>query len=115
MNPSTRYDRTIRVVMWLDAFLSTAMVAVCLVVCSVVAALGAPHVLRFALSVAAGVSAVLLAAFGAVTAVLLMLRMRAGQYALPAGLRLPRPTGMSPELITAKPARATDRELTSVQ
>lgn len=115
MNPSTRYDRTIRVVMWLDAFLSTAMVAVCLVVCPVVAALGLPQVLRFALGVAAGVSAVLLAAFGTITAVLLMLRMRAGQYALPAGLRLPLPTGMSPELITADSAPARDRELTSVR
>ncbi|MGH8860322.1 MAG: hypothetical protein ACRDVG_03650 [Jatrophihabitantaceae bacterium] len=93
-----RFDRTVRIVMWLDAFLSVALVVVCLIAAPVVAALGVPHRILTALGLAAIVCAVLLAAFGAITAVLLMLRMNTGQYLLPRNLRLPLPPGMRPPL-----------------
>ena len=96
-----RLDRTLRVVMWLDAFLSLAMVAVCLLAGAVAAPLatvGVPRALATALVVTAIVSAALLAAFGAVTAVALMIRMSGGQFGLPPGLRLPLPRVMRPDL-----------------
>jgi hypothetical protein len=93
-----RYDRPVRVVMWLDAFLSVALVVVCVVASPVVATLGVPRSVLFALGVVAIVCAVLLAAFGAITAVLLMRRMQAGQYLLPSELRLPLPAPLRPEL-----------------
>ena len=39
-----------------------------------------------------------LAACGAVTGVLLMLRMNAGHYTMPADLRIPLPRGMVPHI-----------------
>jgi hypothetical protein len=101
-NGFSRYDRPVRVVMWLDAFLSVALVVVCALVSPVVATLGVPRSSIFALGVAAIVCAVLLAAFGAITAVLLMRRMQAGQYLLPPELRLPLPAPLRPELTTAR-------------
>jgi hypothetical protein len=92
------YDRSVRIVMWLDAFLSVALVVVCVIASPVVATLGVPRDVVFALGLAAIGCAVLLAAFGAITAVLLMLRMRAGQYLLPADLRLPLPRPLRPKL-----------------
>jgi ABC-type transport system involved in cytochrome c biogenesis permease component len=74
----------------------------------VVAMLGVPGSILFALGLASMVCAVLLAAFGAITGVAIMLRMRAGQYLLPSELKLPLPPGMRPELVTAqagKPVR----------
>lgn len=93
-----RFDRTVRAVMWLDAFLSVAMVAVCIVASPVVATVGVPAAVRLGVGLAAIACAVLLAGFGAITAVLLMVRMQSGDYFLPSRLRLPLPPGMKPEL-----------------
>jgi hypothetical protein len=88
-------------VMWLDAFLSVEMVLIATVASPIVAILGVPGGVRLALGITALVAAVLLAAFGAITGVLLMLRMRAGLYFLPAGLNLrPLPPGMRPTIVT---------------
>jgi hypothetical protein len=101
-----RFDRTLRVVMWLDAFLSVEVVAVGAIASPVVAVLGVPSSILFAVAMASIVCAVLLAAFGAITAVVLMLRMRDGHYLLPDDLNLrPLPAGMRPEL--ARTAGAT--------
>jgi hypothetical protein len=89
-----RYDRTLRAVMWMDAFLSVALVVVSVIASPIVATLGVPQGFIFGLGLAAIGCAVLLASFGAITAVLIMLRLRAGQYLLPADLRLPLPGPM---------------------
>jgi Na+/melibiose symporter-like transporter len=90
------YDRTLRVVMWSDAFLSVAFVLVCTVVVPVVATLGVPDAALEAVGLTAVICGVLLAAFGAITAVALMLRMRSGLMHLPPRLWLPLPGGMRP-------------------
>lgn len=100
-----RYDRTLRVVMWADAFLSVTIVAVGVVASPVVALLGVPPAIRFPIAVVTIVCAVLLAAFGAITAVVLMLRMHRGQYQLPARLWLPLPPGLRPPMY-AHPRRS---------
>lgn len=82
--------------MWMDAFLSVALVVVCVITSPIVATLGVPRSICFALGLAAMVCAVLLAAFGAITAALIMLRMQDGQYLLPLHLRLPLPSSMRP-------------------
>jgi ABC-type transport system involved in cytochrome c biogenesis permease component len=99
--PVRRFDRTVRTVMWLDAFLSLAMVGVAVVVAPVAALLHVSHGIVFAIGLVSIVSGVLLAAFGAVTAVALMLRMRRGDYLLPARLRLPLPLPMRPDGVLA--------------
>lgn len=109
-----RFDRTVRTVMWLDAFLSVGLVAVGLLACPLLATVGVPAGLRFALGLGVIVCAVLLAAFGAITAVIIMMRMRAGQYLLPIDLRLPLPRPMRPSLSTSKPRRATAGGASSV-
>lgn len=90
------FDRTLRAVMWMDAFLSVALVVVCVIASPIVATLGVPRGMLVALGLGAVVCAALLAAFGAITAALLMTRMHAGQYLLPVGLRLPLPSAMRP-------------------
>lgn len=95
-----RYDRTLRAVMWMDAFLSVAMVVVGVIVSPIVVTWGVPQSLVFALALAAIGCAVLLASFGAITAVLLMLRLRDGHYLLPVDLRLPLPGPMRPASAT---------------
>jgi hypothetical protein len=91
--------------MWMDAFLSVVMVVVCVAAAPVVVATaGVPPALVLALGVTAIVCAVLLAAFGAITAVALMLRMSAGDYFLPSELRLPLPPFMRPAIVTRHPA-----------
>src|SRR6478672_7492769 len=97
MTTTQRYERTLRTVMWMDAFLSVAMVVVCIVATPVVATLGVPRMLYSALGIASIVCAVLLAAFGAITAVVLMVRMRGGNFLLPPRLRLPLPAPMRPD------------------
>ncbi len=92
----SRYDRTLRAVMWMDAFLSVAMVVIGVIASPIVATLGVPQRFVLALGLAAIVCAVLLAGFGAITAVLIMLRLRGGQYYLPEQLRLPLPGPMRP-------------------
>lgn len=95
-----RYDRTLRIVMWLDAFLSVELVLVATVASPIIAVVGVAGSARLALGITALVCALLLAAFGAVTGVVLMLRMRAGAYFLPAELNLrPLPSGMRPTIV----------------
>ncbi|MCW2648399.1 MAG: hypothetical protein QOF87_261 [Pseudonocardiales bacterium] len=91
-----RFDRTLRAVMWMDAFLSVALVVVGVIASPIVATFGVPQGLLFGLALSAIGCAVLLASFGAITAVLIMLRLRSGQYFLPADLRLPLPAAMRP-------------------
>jgi hypothetical protein len=93
-----RYDGTLRTVMWLDAFLSAAVVVVGVVLSPVAAAVGVPAGMALTLGLATIGCAVLLAALGAITGVLLMVRLAAGEYLLPARLRLPLPAAMRPEL-----------------
>ena len=95
-----RFDRTLRIVMWLDAFLSVALVVAGVLAAPIVATVGVPGGLRLAVGLLAIACAVPLAAFGAITAVVIMLRMRAGNYLLPSDLRLPLPPGMRPSLVT---------------
>jgi hypothetical protein len=97
MTTTQRFERTLRTVMWMDAFLSVAMVVVCIVATPVVATVGVPRVAQTAVGVASAVIAVLLAAFGAITAVVLMVRMRDGNFLLPPRLRLPLPGPMRPD------------------
>jgi uncharacterized membrane protein len=92
-----RYDRTLRAVMWMDAFLSVAIAVVSMLAVPVVSTLGVPQGVVSWLGYSVLVSAVLLAAFGAITGVALMLRMRDGNYFLPARLRVPLPAGMRPD------------------
>ena len=95
---TTRYDGTLRVVMWLDAFWSVAATVVSIVGSIAVALLGLPDGAQTAVGVSALVAAIGLAACGAITGVLLMLRMNAGSYAMPPGLRVPLPRAMHPEI-----------------
>jgi hypothetical protein len=99
-NRGIRYDRALRAVMWMDAFLSVALVVVGVIASPVVATLGVPSGFIFGLAVSAIVCAGLLASFGAITAALIILRLRAGQYLLPAELRLPLPAPMRPAATT---------------
>ena len=95
---STKYDGTLRVVMWLDAFWSAAAALVAVVGTLLVALLGLPQSAFLAVGVGALVAAVFLAACGAVTAVLLLLRMNAGHYTMPPDLRVPLPRAMVPRI-----------------
>lgn len=84
--------------MWSDAFLSVTLVTAGLVATPVVALVGVPPAILFSVAVVCIVCAVLLAAFGAITAVVIMLRLRHGQYQLPARLWLPLPPGLRPSM-----------------
>ncbi|MDQ2748863.1 MAG: hypothetical protein M3Y44_04955 [Actinomycetota bacterium] len=101
-----RYDRTLRVVMWMDGFLSVALVVLSVIASPFLATLGFPRGLVFGLAIAVIICAVLLASFGAITAVVITLRLRAGQYLLPVDLRLPLPPGMRPTLVTRQTSTA---------
>ena len=97
MNSGTNsYDRTLRVVMWWDALLSFALAFVCIVASPAVAVLGLPSGVLSALGFTALALCLLLASFGAITGVVLMLRMRRGEFLMPANLALPLPAGMDP-------------------
>ena len=96
-NPTRRFDRTLRVVMWLDAFLSAALAVVCVLVSPVLALIGVPAGVLPAIGVTAAASALLLAGFGAITAVVFVRRLRTGDYLMPARLRLPLPAAMRPD------------------
>jgi hypothetical protein len=95
---STRYDGTLRVVMWLDAFWSAAATLIAILGSLAVALLGLPPGADVVVGISALVAAVFLAACGAVTGVLLMLRMNAGLYTMPRDLRVPLPRGMVPRI-----------------
>lgn len=66
--------------MWMDAFVSVAVVVVGVIARPIVARVGVPRGVILALGLAAIVCAGLLAAFGAITGVLLMVRMHAWEY-----------------------------------
>ena len=108
MTDRRRYDRTIRTVMWLDAFLSLAMVIAAIVAVPVVAGVGVPHAIVRSVGIVSIVCGVLLAAFGAITAVVLMLRMRDGDFLLPRELRLPLPAPMRPAGVLPASGRHQD-------
>ena len=91
-------DRTLRLVMWWDAFLSLVAALLAIVALPAVMLADLPRSLEVAVGVAAIAAAVVLAACGAVTAVLIALRMRRGEDALPEQLRLPLPSWMRPTL-----------------
>jgi hypothetical protein len=93
-----RFDRTLRIVMWLDALFSFALAALCLVASPIIAVLGLPRPVLTGVGAASMACGAFLAACGAVTAVALMLRLRDGVYRLPDGLRLPLPAAMRPPL-----------------
>ena len=95
---TTRYDGTLRVVMWLDVFWSVVAVLVSIAGSLAVALFGLPHGAQLAVGISALAAGVFLAATGAVTGVLLMLRMNAGHYTMPADLRVPLPRGMVPHI-----------------
>lgn len=98
---NARYDRTLRAVMWMDAFLSVELVLVATIAAPVIAIVGIGDAGRLAVGITALVCAVLLAAFGAITGIVVMLRMRTGTYFLPANLNLrPLPSGMRPTIHT---------------
>jgi hypothetical protein len=95
-NRASPFDRTLRVAMWLDAFLSAALAVVCVVVSPIVAIVGVPNSSLGAIGIVAAALAVLLAAFGAITAVVFVRRLRSGEYLMPARLKLPLPAAMRP-------------------
>ena len=91
-----RFDRTLRVVMWLDAFLSFLVAVLCMVASPAIAVVGLPHRIVAGVGTASVAAAIVLAACGAVTGVAIMVRLRAGIVDLPSDLRLPIPAGMRP-------------------
>jgi hypothetical protein len=97
MRTNAKYDRSLRVVMWWDAFLSAAAAVLAVVVSPVVAVLGVPRGALAALAVAVLVLAGVLAGCGAITAVLLARRLVAREYLMPPGLRVPLPSAMVPD------------------
>ena len=94
--PGPRFDRSLRVVMWLDALLSLVVAVGCIVAVPVVATAGLPADARFALGVGATLCAAVLAALGLITAVLIAERVSMGHHAMPENLRLPLPSFMRP-------------------
>ncbi len=95
-NP-TKYDGTLRTIIWLDVFWSVVAVLVSVAGSIVVPVLGLSHAAMGAVAVTTLVAAAFLAATGAVTAVLLMLRLHAGHYLMPPDLKFPLPSGMRPQ------------------
>jgi hypothetical protein len=98
-----RFDTSLAAIMWVDGLLSAALAAVAVVVSPLVATVGVPHRDLDALGAAMIALAALLAACGAITAVLIAERLRAGEHLLPAKLRLPLPTFMRPPMAEATP------------
>jgi hypothetical protein len=96
-NHATRFDRTLRMVMWLDAFLSAALAVVCVLVSPILAVVGVPAGVLPAVGITAAVLAMLLAALGAVTAAAFARRLRTGDYLMPVRLKLPLPAAMRPD------------------
>jgi hypothetical protein len=92
-----KYDRSLRVVIWCDAFLSAAAALLGAVVSPVVAVIGVPRGALTALGVTVLALAGVLAACGAITAVLLARRMAARQFLMPRALRIPLPAAMVPD------------------
>jgi hypothetical protein len=84
--------------MWWDAFLSLEAALLAIVALPIVMLADLPRSITAGVGVAAIVSAIVLAACGIITAVLIGLRMRRGDDLLPASLRLPLPGWMRPTL-----------------
>lgn len=91
------YDAVLRGVIRADALLSAALALIAFASPIVAIVPMTPAEAR-ALGVGAMALAILLATLGAVTAVLLVIRMRAGHAHVPADLRLPLPAGMRPDV-----------------
>jgi hypothetical protein len=96
--PAGAYDRSLRAVMWWDAFLSLEVALLAIVALPIVMLADLPRSSAIVVGVAAILTAIILAACGAVTAVLIGLRMRLGDDYLPARMRLPLPALMRPAL-----------------
>ena len=92
------YDGPLRIVMWWDAFLSLEVALLSIVALPAVMLADLPQSSVIGVGLAAIVAAIVLAACGVVTAVLIALRMRRGEDHLPASLRLPLPAWMRPTL-----------------
>ena len=98
LKPAGAYDRSLRAVMWWDAFLSLEAALLAIVALPVVMLADVPRSIAVGVGVAAIVSAIVLAACGVVTAILIGLRMRRGEDLLPSSLRLPLPAWTRPTL-----------------
>lgn len=99
--PAFRYDASLRAVIWTDALLSAALALVAMFSpLLVVLPLPAAGAITIGLVVLA--AALVLSGLGAVTALLLAARMRAGHGHIPPGLRLPLPAAMRPDLGAAR-------------
>jgi len=98
MTARPRFERSLRAVMWLDAFLSAALALVCVVAAPVLASLGMPRSVHFSLGIGVIALSALLADCGAITFVMVAMRLHDGDTLLPSGLRLPLPSGMRPPL-----------------
>jgi EamA domain-containing membrane protein RarD len=84
--------------MWWDAFLSLEVALLSIVALPAVMLADLPQSSVIEVGVAAILAAIVLAACGVVTAVLIGLRMRRGEDRLPDRLRLPLPSWMRPTL-----------------
>lgn len=92
------YDAPLRTVMWWDAFLSLEVALLSIVALPAVMLADLPRASVIGVGVAAIVAAIVLAACGVVTAILIGLRLRRGHDLLPEQLRLPLPSWMRPTL-----------------
>ena len=96
--PRVAFDRSLRAVMWWDAFLSLEVALLAIVALPIVMLADLPRSIAVGVGVAAIVSAIVLAACGVVTAILIGVRLRRGEDLLPSSLRLPLPAWMRPTL-----------------
>ena len=92
------YDSSLRAVMWWDAFLSLEAALLAIVALPVVMLADLPPSIALGVGLAAILAAIVLAACGVVTAILIGIRLRLGDDLLPAQLRLPLPGWMRPTL-----------------
>lgn len=97
-NRAGSYDRSLRAVMWWDAFLSLEAALLAIVALPVVMLADLPPSIALGVGLAAILAAIVLAACGVVTAILIGIRLRLGDDLLPAQLRLPLPGWMRPTL-----------------
>ena len=93
-----RHEGALRFVMWWDALLSLVAALLCIVGLPVVMFADVSRSIAIVVGVTAILAAIVLAACGIVTAVLIALRFQSGNDSLPAGLRLPLPAVMRPTL-----------------
>jgi len=92
------YDGPLRMVMWWDAFLSLEVALLSIVALPAVVLADLPRSSVIGVGVVAILAAIVLAACGVVTAILIGIRLRLGEDLLPARLRLPLPGWMRPTL-----------------